>query len=91
MHYVYVLVSQTHSEKYIGSTNDLQARLAKHNRGLITSTKRYRPWKLIYYESYISENLARMREKQLKYHGNAKRELYKRLGFISRRNTTTTQ
>ncbi len=90
MYYMYLLASQMRDEKYIGSTNDIQARLRKHNRGLITSTKRYRPWKLVYFESYISEDLARLREKQLKYHGNAKRELYKRLGLTSKRNASGT-
>ena len=90
MYYVYLLASQNRSEKYIGSTNNLQTCLIKHNRGLITSTKRYRPWELIYYESYSTEDLARHREKQLKYHGNAKRELYKRLGLVKKSKTPTT-
>ena len=82
MYYVYVLLSQTDNEKYIGSTNDLRDRLKKHNDGEIVSTKRYRPWQLVYYEAYLLEKLARQREKSLKKHGNAKRELYKRLGII---------
>lgn len=86
MYYVYLLVSQVRDEKYIGSTNYLRTRVKKHNRGLVASTKRYCPWKLLYYESYPTEDLARLREKQLKYHGNAKRELYKRLGLTSNRN-----
>lgn len=69
------------SEIYIGSTNNLERRLAEHNRGEETSTKRYAPWKLVYFEAYLSESLARLREKRLKHNGNALRELKKRAGF----------
>ena len=51
----------------------------KHNNGEVFSTKRYMPWKLIYYEAYTSEKLARGREKQLKHHGNAIKYLKKRI------------
>ena len=39
------------------------------------------PWKLLYYEAYLSEKSARMREKRLKYNGNAIRELKKRIAL----------
>lgn len=81
MHYVYVLQSKLNDQLYVGSTNDLKARFKLHNGGKITSTKRYKPWKLLYYEAYDSEDLARTREKGLKYNGNAVRELKKRIGY----------
>ena len=68
-------------ELYIGSTNNLKRRLEQHNQGVNMSTKRYIPWKLIYFEAYIREDSARLREKRLKYHGNAIRELKKRLNL----------
>lgn len=83
MHYVYVLFSKKYNQKYIGSTNHLYGRLKKHNLGLVVSTKRYRPWKLVYYEAYEEENLARRREQSLKNHGKAKRELFKKAGLIN--------
>ncbi|KPJ55204.1 hypothetical protein AMJ47_01695 [Parcubacteria bacterium DG_72] len=46
------------------------------------STKRYMPWYLVYYETYISERLSRLREKRLKHNGNALRELKKRIGIL---------
>lgn len=81
MFYVYVIQSKLNQEVYIGSTNNLKSRLKEHNEGKVFSTKKYKPWTLIYYEAYKSEELARAREKKLKQHGNAKRELKKRIGL----------
>jgi putative endonuclease len=40
--------------------------LKEHNQRLNFSTKRYMPWKLIYYEACLDENDAKRREKYLK-------------------------
>ncbi len=85
MYFVYLLKSVTHDQLYIGSTNDLEIRLKQHNDGKNPSTGRYKPWTLVYYEAYPTEKISRLREKQLKYHGNAKREMYKRLGITDTR------
>ncbi|GEM_PF-108408 len=81
MYFVYVLQSKVNGEIYTGSTVDLRRRLAEHNSGGEISTKRYLPWKLIYYEAYPREDFARTREKRLKHNGNAIRELKKRIGL----------
>ena len=81
MFYVYILKSKFMEEIYVGSTIDLKKRIREHNSGLEISTKRYMPWVLHYYEAYFSEKLARLREKKLKYNGNAVRELKKRIGL----------
>src|SRR3972149_8905854 len=91
MFYVYFLNSLKYNQYYVGSTNDLKKRFNEHNQGKSFYTRRYKPWKLLYYEAYPSEKLARMREKRLKQHGNAVRELKKRLGlpsttFLKKRN-----
>ena len=88
MYYVYVLRSKINNQTYVGSANNLKERFAKHNNGEVFSTKRYKPWKLIYYEAYIDEKLARMREKKLKYNGNAIKELKKRIGLLDSPSTT---
>lgn len=81
MYYVYVLESLSKpDELYVGSTIDLKGRFRLHNQGKVFSTKRYKPWKLIYYEAYETEDLARAREQKLKHHGNAIKELKKRMG-----------
>ncbi len=83
MYYVYILKSIIKKdEMYIGSTINLKKRIEEHNNGKETSTKRYKPWYVLYYEAYNEEKLARTREKKLKHHGNALRELKKRAGIL---------
>ena len=72
------------NEIYVGSTGDLKRRIFEHNNGSQKSTRRYKPWVLFYYKSYRSEKLARVREKRLKYNGNALRELKKRIGIVDK-------
>ncbi len=46
-HYVYILVSETNPGRhYIGSTADLNARLAAHNAGKVSHTSKYKPWRV---------------------------------------------
>ena len=58
MHYAYILRSLSHpDQRYIGSTSDLRARLAKHNAGQVPHTSKFLPWKV---ETYIAfETLAK--------------------------------
>lgn len=84
-YYVYLLKSNSHNQIYVGSTTDLKRRLFEHNSGKELSTKRYMPWELIYYEAYPNESLARIREKRLKFNGNAMRELKKRIGLENKK------
>ncbi|MFA7253133.1 MAG: GIY-YIG nuclease family protein [Patescibacteria group bacterium] len=65
-HYVYLLQSEQNNGFYIGYSSDLKRRLSEHNKGLNFSTKNGKPWKLIFYESYLEEQDARRREKYLK-------------------------
>jgi putative endonuclease len=80
MYYVYVLCSTVkNTEFYIGYTSDLRKRVKEHNEEKSFHTKKYAPWKLVYYEAYISEKLAITREKKLKHHGKGFSELKKRI------------
>ena len=54
MYYVYVLRKKSDLSLYYGYTNDIERRLKEHNAGLVGYTKKYKPWKLIYYESFSS-------------------------------------
>jgi putative endonuclease len=46
-HYVYILQSdQNPSRFYIGQTEDLRTRLAKHNEGGTPHTADHRPWSI---------------------------------------------
>ncbi len=80
MHYFYLLQSiKKITEIYTGSTNNLKSRFNEHNQGKVFSTKRYTPWRLVYYEAYASEKDARLREQKFKRHGKGNQELKKRL------------
>ena len=46
-HYVYILESLGNAgHYYVGLTDDLPARLAKHNAGGVAHTARFRPWRI---------------------------------------------
>jgi len=64
---VYVLYSRKNDKLYIGYTSDIEQRFLSHNE-LATKgfTTKYRPWEIIYTESYTSKTDALKREKQLK-------------------------
>ena len=66
MEYVYILRSLTDTNFYVGTTNNLQQRFAKHSEGSVPSTKDRRPLKLIYYEACLNRTDAMRREKYLK-------------------------
>ena len=79
MFYTYILKSKKDGELYIGSTNNMGRRLAEHNNGLVSSTEHRTPFVLIYCEAYFSEEDARHREHNLKLHGRARQQLFKRI------------
>jgi putative endonuclease len=66
-----------YNRHYIGQTVNLVARLKKHNKGYVKSTKGFRPWKLLYFENYNTRSEACRRELEIKeYKGGIK---FKRL------------
>jgi putative endonuclease len=74
MYYVYILRCADASF-YVGSAQDLRARLKAHNNGRGASyTFKHRPVRLIYYESFDSEGNAVTRERQLKRWSRDKKE-----------------
>ena len=66
MWYVYILYSQKIDKKYIGFTKNLKQRIKEHNSGKSDFTSKGGSWKLIYYESFVSEKDARAEELFLK-------------------------
>ena len=66
MFVVYVLESETFKRTYTGMTNDLERLIKEHNNGKTKSTRFYRPWKLLFIESFPTRLEAREREKYLK-------------------------
>jgi putative endonuclease len=75
MHYVYVLKSIDHDRLYIGSTQDIEERIQRHNSGRTKSIKAYIPYKLIYSECYENKSDALKRERQMKNSGKIRKEL----------------
>ncbi len=79
MYFVYVLQCIEEADiHYTGYTSDLKKRIASHNGGESRST-RGRQWRLVYYEAYVSEAVARDRERKLKHDGRVKRFLMDRI------------
>jgi putative endonuclease len=65
-YYVYILQSRHNGRYYIGSTNDLDARLKRHNEGHSRYTKSGIPWELLYSEGHPDRSSAIKRENYLK-------------------------
>jgi putative endonuclease len=77
MFYIYILKSINSNHYYIGHTSKLQERLSNHNSGLVKSTKKYLPWKIVYTETFRTKSEAYKRELQIKSYkgGNAFKKL----------------
>ena len=58
MKYVYILESLDSQHFYVGITDDLRARLAKHNAGEVPHTSIYGPWRLKSYVAFSNEQQA---------------------------------
>jgi putative endonuclease len=63
---VYVLKSLRDKKSYVGITNNIQRRLIQHNSGNSYYTKRHKPWKIVYTETFENIIEARKREKYFK-------------------------
>ncbi|PIR47861.1 hypothetical protein COV06_00465 [Candidatus Uhrbacteria bacterium CG10_big_fil_rev_8_21_14_0_10_50_16] len=80
MWHFYILQSQKEPDYfYKGSTGDLKNRLKLHNGGEVKSTKLRRTWNLVYYEAFVSEKAARLRESSVKRSGSVSVPLSKRI------------
>ncbi|HPS28603.1 MAG TPA: GIY-YIG nuclease family protein [Candidatus Paceibacterota bacterium] len=66
MYFVYVLQSEINQSLYIGYTEDVFRRLTEHNEGKSKFTSSFIPYKLIFYEAFISQKDAKSRETYLK-------------------------
>ncbi|MGB3340007.1 MAG: GIY-YIG nuclease family protein [bacterium] len=78
-YYVYILRSMKNDSIYIGCTGDITKRFDEHIKGLNRSTLRMLPLEIIYVEVFKSKKDAFLREKRLKQHGSALRNLKSRL------------
>jgi putative endonuclease len=65
--YIYILQSKLDSEHfYVGSTEDLRARLRRHNAGQVPHTVKFRPWKIKTAIAFTGQKRAAQFERYLK-------------------------
>lgn len=81
-YYVYILQSEKDGTYYIGSTQDLDERLRRHNEGRSKYTKVKRPWRVVYSEEFEDRSAAMKREHEIK--NRKKREYIETLVRTSR-------
>jgi putative endonuclease len=67
-YYTYVLLSQKNKRLYVGSTENLEKRIERHNKGRVKSTKAGRTWKLLEKQIFSSRSEAYRYEMFLKTH-----------------------
>jgi putative endonuclease len=58
MKYIYILENENAEHFYLGLTDDLRARLAKHNAGEVPHTSKYRPWRIKTYVAFSNTERA---------------------------------
>ncbi|AWX43886.1 hypothetical protein HME9304_00878 [Flagellimonas maritima] len=66
MFYTYILYSRVLDKFYIGYTENLEARLIKHNQFHKGFTGRAKDWEIKFVEGFVSKTEAMSREKQIK-------------------------
>ena len=80
MHYVYLLESLSDlSQRYVGETTDLKARMVDHNVGKSKHTSKNRPWRVVTYIAFSDRAQALAFERYLKSgsgHAFAKKRLW---------------
>lgn len=82
-YYVYIVASRSRV-LYIGVTNNIERRICEHRTSAIQGiTSRYRCYRLVWFEPYVTVTLAIAREKQLKNWSRSKK-----IVLIERENPT---
>ncbi len=79
MYYLYILKSAVKDWHYIGTSDNVEKRLREHNTGKTRSTKAYKPFIIIYTESFLDKTSARKREIFLKKNYKARSEILSKI------------
>ena len=66
MFHVYVLKSQKTGRRYVGSCQNLETRVRRHNLGHSKATRHGLPWTLVYSETFSNRADAARRERYYK-------------------------
>ena len=59
---IYILYSIAFKKTYVGFSEDPLERLQTHNSGAVSSTRKYKPWKIVFEEEVDGYKEARKRE-----------------------------
>ncbi len=70
---VYILYSDTYDKVYIGHTNDMDRRINEHNETGTGYTAHFRPWRILFQETFEKRVEAMKIEKYLKSLKNKER------------------
>jgi putative endonuclease len=65
-YYLYIIQSEKDDSFYIGTAQNLDERILRHNQGRAKYTKLKRPWKVVYYEVHPDRSSAMKREYAIK-------------------------
>jgi len=66
MYSTYILISESTGKLYIGQTNNLNARISRHNSNRNFTTKNKGPWRLLFSKEFNTRSEAMLYEKKLK-------------------------
>jgi putative endonuclease len=77
MFFCYVLLSQKTGHRYVGSCENLDERIRRHNVGDSKATKHGVPWVLLHSETFGTRSAAAQRERYYKT-GRGRDELHKK-------------
>jgi predicted GIY-YIG superfamily endonuclease len=59
MYYVYIIQSINFSKEiYIGFSSNLKERIREHNSGDSPHTKKFKPWKIVFYSAFENKKTA---------------------------------
>ena len=72
---IYILFSDIYRKTYVGFSENPLERMEKHNSGQVASTKKFRPWRIVYEESV--ENYEEVRNRERYYKSGAGRRKIK--------------
>ena len=66
VYFVYILQSLKDGSYYVGSTQNLDERINRHNGGRSKYTKAKKPWELVFREKHPDRSSAMKREAKIK-------------------------
>jgi len=66
MFHCYIIYSEKLDKFYVGSTENIETRIAQHNAAMSDFTSKGIPWKLMYSEAFGSRTEAANRERAIK-------------------------